>query len=92
MYFALNPADSRPVYQQIVDQVKKAVASGRLVKGNRLPPIRRLAEMLRVNRNTVSRAYMELERAGVVETRVGEGTFIAPSSVRFTAAERARLP
>jgi len=65
-----------PVYQQIVQQVKSAAASGALRPGDALPSVRALAEDLRINRNTAARAYSELESEGVIETRQGAGCFL----------------
>ncbi len=63
----------KPVYLQVVDQVKAAVASGALKPGDTLPGIRPLAELLRVNRNTIAKAYTELESQGVIQTVPGKG-------------------
>ena len=65
-----------PIYLQIVDQVRAAAASGALRAGEALPSIRPLAEELRVNRNTVAKAYTELESQGVIETLPGRGCFL----------------
>lgn len=65
-----------PVYLQLVDQVKAAAASGALQSGEALPSIRPLAEELRLNRNTVAKAYSELESLGVIETLPGKGCFL----------------
>ncbi len=65
-----------PPYLQIVEQISRAVASGQLATGDALPSIRRLAERLRVNRNTVDKAFRELEQRGVVEIRRGKGAFV----------------
>ncbi|MFN0066889.1 MAG: GntR family transcriptional regulator [Limisphaerales bacterium] len=82
----------QPVYLQIVDQVKAAAASGALRPGEPLPGIRPLAERLRVNRNTVARAYLELEREGVIETRQGKGCFLrANGEPRLRKAARAEM-
>jgi GntR family transcriptional regulator len=66
----------KPVYLQIVDQVKLAVASGAMRAGDALPGIRPLAESLRVNRNTIAKAYAELESQGVIATNAGKGCFV----------------
>jgi GntR family transcriptional regulator len=66
----------KPVYLQLVDQVKAALASGHLRAGDALPAIRPLAEELRVNRNTVAKAYAELEGQGAIETQAGRGCFV----------------
>jgi GntR family transcriptional regulator len=75
----LDPTSGVPIYRQVVDQVKRLVAAGRLAPGEELPPIRALAERLVINPNTAARAYRELERAGVVITRGAAGTAVAPA-------------
>lgn len=97
MLIHLDPADARPLYQQIVDEVRRAVVLGTLAPEDPLPSVRALAAELRVNPNTVQQAYRELERAGVAFSRRGQGTFVArpagPESERETlladVAERA---
>src|SRR5438094_4157405 len=76
MRFNLNFKSGKPVYLQVVDQVKAAAASGAIRDGEPLPSIRPLAEALRVNRNTVAKAYAELESQGVIETLAGKGCFV----------------
>lgn len=76
MLFQLNFKSGLPVYLQIADQVRAAAASGALRTGEPLPGIRPLAEQLRVNRNTVAKAYTELENQGVIETVAGKGCFL----------------
>jgi GntR family transcriptional regulator len=87
MVFELNYKSAKPVYLQVVDQVKAAVASGAARAGDALPSIRPLAEELRVNRNTIAKAYTELENQGVIETSAGRGCFITnqPSPLRKDA-------
>lgn len=77
MLIQLNFKSGMPVYLQVVDQVKAATASGVLRRGEALPPIRTLAEQLRINRNTVAKAYTELESQGVIETLAGKGCLVA---------------
>lgn len=77
MLIDLDLSDGRPLYQQIVDEVRRAVAQGALAADDPLPSVRTLALELRVNPNTVQQAYRELERAGVVYSRRGQGTFAA---------------
>ena len=77
MLIQLNFKSGKPVYLQVVDQVKSAAASGALKAGEALPSIRPLAEELRVNRNTIAKAYAELENQGVIESRHGKGCFLA---------------
>lgn len=90
MIFRIDPATSKPVYQQIIDQVKYAVATGRLVEGDRLEPIRDVAVQTRVNRNTIARAYLELEREGLIRTRAGQGSFICGEAPAPAASAPAR--
>ena len=73
MIFQINYKSGKPIYLQLVDQIKSAAASGALQTGEALPSIRPLAEELRVNRNTIAKAYSELESLGVVETQPGRG-------------------
>ena len=83
---AIDPRDSTPIYSQLDRGLRAAIAAGRLSAGDQLPTVRQLAVDLRVNANTVARVYADLERAGILETRRGVGSFI-----RATAAE-ARPP
>jgi GntR family transcriptional regulator len=79
MLFQINYKSGKPVYLQVVDQIKAAAASGALQPGEALPCIRPLAEELRVNRNTIAKAYSELENTGVIETVPGKGCFVKES-------------
>lgn len=74
---SIDPSHPTPLYAQIEDGIRAAIAAGRLALGDQLPTVRRLAVELRVNANTIARVYAELERAGVLETRRGVGTFVA---------------
>lgn len=74
--FSIDPTDPTPLYAQIERGIRVAIASGRLRPGDRLPTVRQLAVDLRVNANTVAKVYGELERAGVLETCRGVGTFV----------------
>ncbi|PYX65961.1 MAG: GntR family transcriptional regulator [Acidobacteria bacterium] len=76
MILQINFKSGMPIYLQVVDQIKAAAASGALRPGEVLPSIRPLAEELRVNRNTVAKAYSELESLGVIETLPGRGCFL----------------
>lgn len=73
----IRPDDARPIYVQIVDEIRRAVVVGSLAPDESLPSVRELASRLQVNPNTVSRAYRELERQGVVYVQRGRGTFVA---------------
>jgi GntR family transcriptional regulator len=91
MRIHLNFKSGKPVYLQVVDQVKSATASGALRSGEPLPSIRPLAEELRVNRNTVAKAYAELESQGVIETIAGKGCFVRANNSPFKKAVRLEL-
>src|SRR3954468_21909254 len=91
MQIHISPSDGVPIYLQIVNQVKHLVASGRLEPGEEIPPIRVLAEKLVVNPNTVARAYLELERAGVVTKRHGSGTYVSESPSTLSRREKFKV-
>jgi GntR family transcriptional regulator len=91
MRLQLSFKSGKPVYLQIVDQVRSAAASGAIKAGESLPSIRPLAEELRVNRNTVAKAYAELENQGVIETIAGKGCFLRINSSPFKKEVRRRL-
>ena len=91
MIIQLNYKSGKPVYLQIVDQVKAAAASGALQPGEALPYIRPLAEELRVNRNTIAKAYAELESQGVIETIPGKGCFLKENNTPFSKSVREKL-
>ncbi|PHV70872.1 GntR family transcriptional regulator [Sporanaerobium hydrogeniformans] len=75
--FPIDVRDVRPIYEQIIDQIKEQVIKGILKPGDQLPSVRQLAGNLTVNANTVTKAYQELERQRIIETIRGRGTFIA---------------
>jgi len=77
VWLQVDPRCPTPVYQQIVDGIKAAVAAGWLKPGDRLPSVRDLAVSLAINHNTVAKAYQELERSRVIEVVRGRGTFVA---------------
>ena len=81
MLISVDGADRRPIYIQIVDEVRRALVLGKLRADEPLPSVRQLSADLRVNPNTVSQAYRELEREGVVEVRRGQGTFVVKANV-----------
>lgn len=91
MQIHITTADGVPIYQQIVNQVKYLVASGRLSPGDEMPPIRVLAERLIVNPNTVARAYRELEAAGVVQKRRTAGTYVSEQGSPLARKERLKI-
>ena len=91
MRFQLTFKSGKPVYMQLVDQVKAAAASGAVHADEPLPSIRALAEELRVNRNTVAKAYSELESQRVIETIAGKGCFVRATSSPFKKDVRIKL-
>ena len=86
-----NPASGVPIYLQLMEQVKHAVETGALRAGEQLPAIRRVAEELVINPNTVAKAYRELEHEGVIELRHGEGAFVSDNA-RATGKLRQAQP
>jgi GntR family transcriptional regulator len=91
MNLSINTADARPIYVQIMDEVRRAIVLGTLRPEDPLPSVRQLAADLRVNPNTVAQAYRELERAGTLYVRRGQGTFVAqtgPMDDEFHALAR----
>jgi GntR family transcriptional regulator len=87
----ISTDDGVPIYLQIVNQVKYLVGSGRLTPGEEMPPIRALAEQLRINPNTVARAYRELELAGIVIKRSTAGTFVSDNGSPLARRERIKI-
>jgi len=91
MNLQINFKSGMPIYLQVVDQIKDAAASGALRAGEALPSIRPLAEELRVNRNTIAKAYSELESLGVIETLPGRGCFLKENHSALRKEERRKL-
>src|SRR5208282_2130066 len=91
MVILLNFKSGKPVYLQVADQIKSAAASGVLRPGEPLPSIRPLAEELRVNRNTIAKAYTELENQGIIETLPGKGCFLKENHSPFTRQVKDKL-
>ena len=94
--FAVDQTDKTPVYAQLERAIRSAIATGRLSVGDQLPTVRQLAVDLRINANTVAKVYAFLERAGVLETRRGVGTFVAallpaPQEAALRRTELTRL-
>ena len=88
MEFQCDPTSRVPIYRQLMDQVRQAVARGKLQPGSRLPSVRVLSRELVVNPNTIARTYTELEREGVLNTRQGLGVFVAEPQDDLSAAAR----
>jgi GntR family transcriptional regulator len=91
MIFQINYKSGKPIYLQLVVQIKAAAASGALRNGEALPSIRPLAEDLRVNRNTIAKAYSELENLGVIETQPGRGSFLKENHASLKKEVRRKM-
>src|SRR5215469_7552750 len=91
MIFQVDFQAGKPVYLQLADQIRYAAASGRLRPGEALPSLRPLAEELRINRNTIAKAYSELEIQGIIETVPGKGYFLKQNNSPFTEPVRQQL-
>lgn len=90
MRIQINP-EGVPIYQQIADQVRYRIVSKQLIVGDELPSIRCLAQTIRVNPNTVAKAYRELENEGFLEKRRTKGTFVAQQMTELTLQQRTSL-
>lgn len=88
--FILDPKAGVPFYRQIIDQIKFGIASGALEAGEQLPTVRALAVDLKVNLNTVTKAYKELEIQNILETQQGTGTFIAKMQIKIPEKEKSK--
>lgn len=86
--FKLDPKSGIPFYRQIIDQIRYGIMTGSLRVGEQLPTVRALAVQLKVNLNTISKAYKELEIQNILETQQGTGTFIGPVRVEIPKEER----
>ncbi|MCD6396045.1 MAG: GntR family transcriptional regulator [Spirochaetaceae bacterium] len=89
--FRLDLKSGVPYYKQVILQVEKAIVDGRLQNGDQLPTVRKLAVELKINPNTVARAYNELEIRGIVNTQQGTGTFISDKKIELTEVEKERI-
>ena len=86
--FKLDPRSGIPFYRQVIDQIRYGIATGNLKVGEQLPTVRALAVQLKVNLNTVSKAYRELEIQSILETQQGTGTFVGPAKIEISYDER----
>ncbi len=91
MQFNINNSSGRPVYQQIMDQVKRDIALGRLIKDEKLPTVRELAQQLAINPNTIAKAYRQLEQEGIIVTRPGSGAFVANLDSNLSKSVKKKL-
>jgi GntR family transcriptional regulator len=87
----IDTSDGTPIYLQIIDQIKRSVALGRLKPEDPLPSVRQLALDLTINPNTVARAYLELEHEGVIYKRQGQGTYVSAEALETSRRERNRI-
>ncbi len=89
--FSLDLKSGVPFYKQVILQVEMAIVDGRLGNGDQLPTVRSLAVALKINPNTVARAYNEMEIRGIVNTQQGTGTFISDKKIELTEVEKERI-
>lgn len=86
LWIQITTGSNDPVYAQLINQISRAIAQGRLKTGDKLPAVRKLASELVINPNTVAKAYMHLEKAKLVVTKTGSGTYVADSKTRSADA------
>ncbi len=91
MDLRIETSDGVPIYLQIVDQIKRNVAVGRLKPEDPLPSVRQMALDLTINPNTVARAYLELEHQGVIYKRQGQGTYVSGKALEASRRERNKI-
>jgi len=91
MYIKVNPESGIPLYFQIIKQIKYLVACGALKAGDQLPPVRDLAMQLRINPNTVIRAYHDLRYEKFITSKCGEGTFISEEVAKIAESEKKKI-
>ncbi|MCJ7778956.1 MAG: GntR family transcriptional regulator [Sedimentisphaerales bacterium] len=91
MQFRIDNTSDRPVYQQIIDQVKRDIALGRLSKDEKLPTVRQLARQIAINPNTIAKSYRQLEQEGIITTRPGSGAFVANLDSNLNRSVRKKL-
>jgi GntR family transcriptional regulator len=90
MYITIDERDSRPLYQQVVDEIKGLIAAGELPEGTTLPPVRQVAADLGVNLNTIAYAYRQLQKQGLVRIRHGSGAVVASKVLKETTEDQLR--
>ncbi len=91
VWFRVDQRSSVPIYQQLVNSVKEAVAKGVLAAGDKLPSVRELAALITINPNTIAKAYQEMEREGIIETLRGRGTFVAAREQMVNLEEKKQM-
>ena len=90
MYITIDERDPRPIYQQLVDEIKTLIARGELAQGTSLPPVRQIASDLGVNLNTVAFAYRKLQREGLIRVKHGSGAVVISQTLQEKPEERLR--
>ena len=91
MYIEINPSSGVPIYLQIINQIKYSIAAGALKPGDKIPAVRELAAQLRINPNTVAKAYRELQHEKIIVTRWGEGSFVSDEGMDIGKKEKTRI-
>ena len=91
MQFRINNTSPRPVYLQIIDQIKRDIALSRLIKDEKLPTVRELAQQLAINPNTIAKAYKQLEQERIINTKPGAGAFIADIDSNLSRTVKRKL-
>ena len=91
MQIHIDNAADRPVYQQIIDQVKRDIALGRIIKNEKLPTVRQLAGQIAINPNTIAKAYRQLEQQGIIVTKAGAGAFVANLDSNLSRSVRKKV-
>ena len=91
LWIQISPGSNEPIYAQIVSQVSRAIYTGELSTGEKLPAVRTLAAELVINPNTVARAYSLLDQQGLVSAKTGSGTFVADPKLRHADAGRLNI-
>lgn len=90
MYITIDERDGRPLYQQLVDEIKTLIARGELAQGTSLPPVRQVASDLGVNLNTVAFAYRRLQKEGLIRVRHGSGAVVISQTLGTNQEDRLR--
>ncbi len=91
MQIRINNASGRPVYQQIIDHIKRDIALGRIIKNEKLPTVRQLAGQIAINPNTIAKAYRQLEQQGIIVTKAGAGAFVANLDSNLSRSVRRKI-
>jgi GntR family transcriptional regulator len=91
MQFRIDNSSVRPIYQQIIDQIKRDIALNKLQESEKLPTVRQLASQLVINPNTIAKAYRQLERDGIIVTKAGAGAFVAELNSSLSRSVRRKI-